>query len=211
MDSRTNTATLESISATSRLRRSLRKALRLETNTVPATSTATPDKAKRFWLQKFARFGWHRGETITSARTPDTDVLMTTPRLDQADPTTKEGSSPAFSTLLYSDMEDAMSLCRLEEPRTTMAALRYIVRTRHPKGRTITFPVPEAADDLYLGTQGLPSDAEELESLLKRAFARRNRSFDLNSVYRDFVMAHGRMAMDYSKTWPQSRIHIRDP
>ncbi|KAG5870360.1 hypothetical protein JTB14_016127 [Gonioctena quinquepunctata] len=48
----------------------------------------------------------------------------------------------------------------------------------------------------------IPTDVDELEGLLKQVFSRRNEVLDLEELYRDFAITHGRIAFDHTKSWP---------
>jgi hypothetical protein len=202
--------------ATSRLRKSLRKALNWTGRPSATTSaTSTPEEAKKTWLNRLAKVTWVRGATEGGSRAPENtghdknkDI---TEIQDQSPGDSGEVPKTISRANTYQELEDAMRMSRLEDHHTLMAALRLLVRRTHPKGKTICFPIPEAADDLALGCKGLPKDIKELEQLTRKAFQRRDRELDLESVYKDFVRAHGRMTFDPTKVWPNSRVNIKDP
>ncbi|KAG5870368.1 hypothetical protein JTB14_016135 [Gonioctena quinquepunctata] len=104
-----------------------------------------------------------------------------------------------------------MKLSRLEEPKILITALRHYVRHKHTKGDKVTFPVPGAVDRIQLKCYNIPTEVDELEGLLKQVFSRRNEVLDLEELYRDFALTHGRIAFDHTKSWPLCHIHLRSP
>lgn len=117
----------------------------------------------------------------------------------------------AFRRFTYENTELSMKLARLEEPKILITALRHIVRKTHPNGNRVTFPVPEAVDRLQLKCNCLPTNETELLDLLKQVYKRRDESLDIDEVYKDFVMTHGRITIDYTQKWPNSHLHTRHP
>lgn len=115
------------------------------------------------------------------------------------------------STFSYESVEYDMRLTRLEEPKLLTTALRHLIRTSHPKGGYITFPVPEAVDRIQLKCACLPTDAVQLKELTERVFQRREETLDLENLYNDFVKTHGRNTHDFTQKWPMSHIHTRHP
>ena len=112
---------------------------------------------------------------------------------------------------IYRKIEHSMKLARLEESATLTLALRYLVRQLHPRGKQITFPIPEAVDKIQLRCSNLPTNVNDLRTLTHEVFHRRGEKLDFEELYRDFVMSHGRIASDFSKPWPQCYAHIRHP
>lgn len=47
---------------------------------------------------------------------------------------------------IYDNIKLRIKLCRLEEERNLIIALRHLVRLTHKGGKQIAFPIPEAAD-----------------------------------------------------------------
>lgn len=111
----------------------------------------------------------------------------------------------------YKNIEYGMKLTRLEDPTILIIALRHYTRITHPKGNTITFPVPEAFDRIQLKCANLPTDVEELGELMKKVFHRRDEKLDIEELYNDFVKTHGRITFDHTQKWPHSQIHTRHP
>ncbi|KAG5864208.1 hypothetical protein JTB14_010016 [Gonioctena quinquepunctata] len=112
---------------------------------------------------------------------------------------------------IYANIEVNMKLSRLEEPKILITALRHYVRNKHIKGNKVTFPVPGAVDQIQLKCYNIPTHIDELEGLLKQVFSRWNEVLDLEELYRDFAITHGRIAFDHTKSWPLCHIHIRSP
>lgn len=104
-----------------------------------------------------------------------------------------------------------MKLTRLEELKNLMTALRHYIRKTHPKGSSMTFPVPEAVDRIQLKCANFPTDVEGLEELIKKVFQRREEVLDIGELYNDFVKTHGRITYDFTQKWPNSHIHTRHP
>lgn len=112
---------------------------------------------------------------------------------------------------MYKKIEHNMKISRLEEATTLIIALRHLVRTQHPKGKMITFPVPEAVDRIQLKCANLPTNPPELQSLIDEVFRRREETYDLEELYNQHVMAYGRITIDYTVKWPMSHVHTRHP
>lgn len=110
---------------------------------------------------------------------------------------------------VYVLTENAMQLSRLEEEKNLSTALRHLVRRLHEGGRSISFPIPEAADRISLRCGGLPTDPGELLGLVLQVFARREEPFDLDSVYSDYVRFYGRVVFDSKQPWPHCYIVVR--
>jgi len=92
-----------------------------------------------------------------------------------------------------------------------VAALRTIVRNIHSNGKSITFPVIDEVDRIHLRANGITSDPQELWKLVIRVFQRRDECFQLNNVYRQFVMAYGRVIFEPTLKFPACFIHLRNP
>lgn len=112
---------------------------------------------------------------------------------------------------LYRNIEHNMRLSRLEEAHTLITALRHLVRTMHPKGRKITYSVPEAVDRIQLKSSNIPTDPLQLKSLVDEVFKRRDETYSLDELYEQDVMSHGRITFDPAAKWPASHIHTRHP
>jgi len=91
------------------------------------------------------------------------------------------------------------------------AALRIIVRNLHPSGKTIAFPIIEEVDKINLRANGITSDPQDLLTLIDKVFERRNESFHTNNVYRQFVMAYGRIVFIPAEKFPACYVHTRQP
>lgn len=119
--------------------------------------------------------------------------------------------TPLPVTKLYENFEINMRLSRLEEERILTTALRHVVRNIHEHGRSITFPVLEEVDRIQLRSHNLPTEAKELKQLIDQVFRRRGEKYDIENIYRQFVMTHGRITFDSKQCWPASHIHTRHP
>ena len=106
---------------------------------------------------------------------------------------TNTGANQLDPSNLYSNMESAMKLSRLEDPSILTVALRHITRTNHEKGINVSFPQIEAIDRITLKSNNLPTKPEDLLLLIKKVFARREEKLDLQQIYKQFVRAHGRI------------------
>ena len=112
---------------------------------------------------------------------------------------------------LYNNIEGAMQLSSLEDPATLLVALRHITRINHEKGNTISFPQVEAIDRIALKSKNLPTKPEDLLTLIKKVFVRRQELLDLQQIYEHFVRAHGRTIFDYKQQWPGCNVHTHQP
>ena len=112
---------------------------------------------------------------------------------------------------IYKNLDHALQLSYLEEPSILTMALRHLVRHKHEKGETVTFPQIEAVDRIVLRSKNLPTDPNDLLELVKRVFKRREENFDVGEVYSQFVKAHGRTSFDPRQSWPQCYIHTYNP
>lgn len=198
----------------SRVRRNLRRAMewrkkkeerRSETpkeeipgpsaNIATKPSEHTPTAAKKNIASKFVR--WIRGETLHFQPTQDppntTDTIKEDPKA------------------LYESMEINTRLARLEEAATLTAALRHLVRHTHPRGKQIGFPVPGAVDRIQLKCCNLPTDPEELRKLVEMVFRRREEPLDIDELYRDFAITHGRIITDMTQPYPACYGYTRHP
>jgi len=88
-------------------------------------------------------------------------------------------------------------------------ALHCIVRNLHEEGRKITFPVPNAVDNICSKRNNLPSNPKELLMLVDEVFERREENLDLQEVYREFVQVYGRVVFDPKKPSPLNFAHTR--
>lgn len=114
-------------------------------------------------------------------------------------------------TDIYKNFEVNLRLSRLEEEKTLTIALRHIVRNIHPKGRTITFPSLEAVDRIQLKSNNLPTDAYQLKSLVDQVFERREEVYDIEEIYQQFAMNHGRITIDPKQSWPNCQLYTKHP
>lgn len=165
------------------------------TETKPSEHTSTA-KTKNI-AGKFVR--WIKGETLHVKSTQD--PLSTTAK------DTIEGNPKA----LYETMETNMRLTRLEEAATLTTALRHLVRHIHPRGKQIGFPVPGAVDRIQLKCCNLPTDPEELRKLIEMVFRRREEPLDIDELYRDFAITHGRIITDMTQPYPACYGYTRHP
>lgn len=115
------------------------------------------------------------------------------------------------SNTFYENLNLNYNLAKLEEPLMLTAALRIIVRNLHPSGKTITFPIIEEVDKINLRANGITSDPQDLLTLIDKVFERRNESFHTNNVYRQFVMAYGRIVFIPAEKYPACYVHTRQP
>lgn len=111
----------------------------------------------------------------------------------------------------YNKIELNMKLCRLEEERNLLIALRHLVRLLHEGGRQIAFPLPEAVDKIQLRCSNLPTEPQELMNLLTQVFERRNETLNLNETYRDFMRSYGRVILDPKQQWPHCHSLVKYP
>lgn len=112
---------------------------------------------------------------------------------------------------IYQSMERSLQLARLEEPSVLTTALRHLVRVGHANGDKITFPVMEAVDRIHLKSMNLPTAHGELLTLVHEVFCRRGEVFDIEEIYKQAVKAHGRIAYDFTKPWPECSVHTYHP
>ena len=112
---------------------------------------------------------------------------------------------------IYRDLDSALQLSYLEEPRTLTMALRHLVRYNHEKGKTITFPQIETVDRIVLKTKNLPTNPIDLLELVKRVFERRGEILNMEEVYAQCVKTHGRTTFDPRQNWPQCYVHTFSP
>lgn len=110
---------------------------------------------------------------------------------------------------VYGSIELRMKLCRLEEERNLIIALRHLVRLTHEGGKQIAFPTPEAVDRIQLRCSNLPTEPQDLMTLLTQVFERRNEKLNLHETYRDFVRSHGRVVLDHRQQWPNCHTLVR--
>jgi hypothetical protein len=171
----------------------------------PSTSYETTDRKETTettttWTRKL----WIRGSTLFKKKKTRQEEL---PRQ-----TAEEASAPsADPTETYKALEETYKLSRIEEVGNLTTALRHLTRHQHPKGNKICFPVPEAVDILQLHCANLPSNPEELGRLVTKVYERRGAHLDRESLYRDYVMAHGRLAMNTTKQFPNCYYQTRQP
>lgn len=113
--------------------------------------------------------------------------------------------------LMYEDFEINLRISRLEDCKNLGLALRHIIRNKHPKGVSITFPQPEAIDRILLKSANLPTELNALSELVENVYKRRNEKLNIEEVYRQFVQAHGRIVLDPKQKWPHSHVHTYQP
>jgi len=119
---------------------------------------------------------------------------------------------PKFDAInFYNTMQLDYNLSRMEEPNILTAAMRIIVRNIHPHGKAITFPIIEEVDRINLRANGITTDPKDLLELIDRVFERREEDFQLNNVYRQFVMAYGRIAFNPAEKFPACYVYTRQP
>ena len=122
----------------------------------------------------------------------------------------KLAEKPKFDTIAFFDnIHLNYNLSRLKEPSLLTAALRLVVRHLHPTEKTITFPILEEVDRINLRASGITTNPQELLELLDRVFERRQESFQLKNVYRQFVMA--RAIYDPRLKFPECYVYIKHP
>lgn len=123
----------------------------------------------------------------------------------------KANDSKIDPNQIYENFELNLRLSRLEEERHLTMALRHLVRNMHPNGNKITFPTLAEVDRIQLRCINLPTDPDTLKSLIDQVYDRRGETYDLESIYRQFVMTYGRIVIDPKQNWPNSHIHTRHP
>lgn len=111
----------------------------------------------------------------------------------------------------YEDLHLNYNLSKLEEPQMLTAALRIVVRNIHLQGKSITFPIIEEVDKISLRANGITTDPKDLLKLIDKVFERRKESFQMNNVYRQFVMAYGRNVFNPVEKFPACYVHTRQP
>lgn len=111
----------------------------------------------------------------------------------------------------YENLEASYNLSRLEEPSLLTAALRIVVRNMHHNGKSITFPTIEEVDRINLRASGITTDPQDLLKLIHKVFERREESLQLNSIYRQFVMAYGRIVFNPLEKFPACHVYTRQP
>jgi hypothetical protein len=160
----------------------------------PPTPSQPPTRAassKTSWTSKF----WRKGSTIF----PQKKKIK---KEEEAEPEEKAVAIFLDPAKIYGDLEDNCRMARVEEVANRRTVLRHLIRLRHPGGAKICFSVPELEDRLALRCASLPTDPDELRALTERVFSRRGEMLDMEGLYRDFVKAHGRIAMDPSLPYP---------
>ena len=130
---------------------------------------------------------------------------------EKIDTNHKPTSTALDPSTIYNNIENAMQLSRLEEPATLLVALRHIIRLNHERGTTISFPQIEAIDRITLKSKNLPTDADNLLTLVNKIFTRRQEKLNLEQIYQQFVRAHGRTIFDFKQQWPACNIHTHQP
>lgn len=154
--------------------------------------------------------------TQTDSSGPTDETQCSEVSSTEAETTSKlQSPAPVRNTVdpsrIYQDFELTLQLSRMEETPTLTTALRHIIRKKHEKGKNITFPTIEAVDRIQLRSQNLPTDPDNLLQLTTKVFERRGESFDLEDIYQQFVVAHGRIALNAREKWPDSHIHTHHP
>jgi hypothetical protein len=123
----------------------------------------------------------------------------------------EEAATPADPAAIYQGLEESCKLARIEEAGNLKIVLRHITRLKHPKGHKICYPAEEMHDRIQLRCANLPTDPDVLLSLLEKVFDRRGETLDLDSVYRDQVMYHGRSEFDGTRQYPSCYYQTRQP
>lgn len=178
-------------------------------------------KKKRFCIRNFLRGKKKKAKTTedkveasslhkTSTRDESENIHDQEQKKSLSDNPARETSHDPVREM-YDNIENTMRLSRLEERNNLITALRQIVRHKHPKGKFITFSSPEAVDRMELRSINLPTDPEDLWDLVNRAYHRRGEDIELEGIYRDFVLSHGRVTLDPKKEWPHSHVHTYHP
>lgn len=179
----------------------------------PSRRKRDTDRAKNFFARLHDRLRLQQTKdsdpTEINSQPPPQTLTQDTP--DPHHETTPTNRHTTDGKQIYQDFELMLKLSRLEEAQTLTTALRQLVRHRHPKGKQITFPTPEAVDRIQLRANNLPTDIDKLEDLIHKTFIRREETLDIEQLYKDFVMTHGRLTYDMTKKWPESHIHTRHP
>lgn len=151
-------------------------------------------------------------DQLTSQKPPpDAQSNKASPNIQEPSPDIQPNKATPSIALVYENLEINMRLSRLEEASILTTALRHLVRTTHENGRKITFPVPEAVDRIQLKCANIPTDPVELRSLVDKVYKRRKEPIDMEELYCQFVITHGRIAYDSTQKWPMCHIHIRQP
>lgn len=129
---------------------------------------------------------------------------------DSSDPPVNSKCNTVFQ-MNYDNLEANLRLSRLENKEIFQTALRYVIRTNHPKGDRICFPTTEQTDRMILRVENLPTDRHELCKLLGEACARRGEGLNLDKLYKDFVRAHGCVFLDSKERGHKCIVFTRYP
>jgi hypothetical protein len=162
----------------------------------PSTSASTTF-VRRLWIRGSTLF---RKKERREGEEEEEKALPSEAEVATADP-----------AATYKALDESYKLSLIEEPGNLSIALRQITRHLHPKGETISYPTPDAHDQMQLKRANLPVDPEEVERLLMKAYARRELSLDKERLYRDHVRAHGRTIMDPKQPFPGCYIKTWQP
>lgn len=183
-----------------------------ETTAKPRNKPPSRQKRDKERAEKYRNKLMQSTTTTTVAKQMESMNLGTTSTVGTM--TDRREAAPSCQpdpAIIYRDIEISARLSRLEEAPTLTLALRHLVRTCHPRGSTVTFPVPEAVDRIQLRCHNLPTNPDELQPLVEKVFSRRDEPLDLDELYKQFVMTHGHTAFDHTQKWPVSHVHTRHP
>lgn len=104
---------------------------------------------------------------------------------------------------VYTNLEGIYNRVKLENPVNLNRALMYITRKLHEQGHAICFPEPEAVTRLALAAEGIPTNPEELATLINDTFRARNEEISYDEVARDYARTYGRVVFNPNKQFPE--------
>jgi len=180
----------------------------------------TPKKKRktwRFWIPRFYRKKEEQRITLVEEEEeggpgtgPEVQGTLKQERPER-ELVEKEDRSSLSSNpnKFYADLHLNYNLSKLEEPQMLTAALRIVVRNIHLQGKSITFPIIEEVNKISLRANGITTDPEDLLKLIDKVFEIRKESFQMNNVYRQFVMAYGRNVFNLVEKFPACYVHTR--
>jgi len=93
---------------------------------------------------------------------------------------------------LRETIEKAMKLRRFEDPTVFKLALELVVRRIRRYGKHINWPNPEVVTMMTLKAEGLPTEPEELLTLMREAVPKRGETLNIEEVENDLCVVYGR-------------------
>jgi len=111
----------------------------------------------------------------------------------------------------YENLETNYNLSLLEERPLLTAPFRLMVKNMHHNVKNITFIIIEEINKIHLKANGITTDPQDLLNLIDKIFERREEPFQLNNIYRQFVMAYGRIAFNTAENYLACYDQTRQP